>query len=208
MLSGFTEKRNHVAEVEAWTVYVAYSLALAERWNLAPKYYQVEVGIALQAIENKLVDLAEEVMERDHLAEGLIAADEPFRDIRRQWLASLLCVFSLWRRAAGMAPGDVDRFISRFSEEIPDRPSFLWGEAAIPQFLAVYWHNRFINARSGRADRLLAALARYVARTKTPGSGGVLPDVYTEAADFLPYLADQSLEKILADGSLRGYRLA
>ena len=208
VLSGFTEKGNHVAEVEAWTVYVAYSLALAERWNLTPKYYQAEVRIALQAIENKLVDLAEEVMERDHLAEGLIAADEPFREIRRQWVASLLCVFGLWRRAAGEAPGDVDRFISRFSEEILDRPSFLWGEAAIPPFLAVYWHNRFINARSGRADRLLAALARYVARTKRPGSDGVLPDVYTEAADFLPYLADQSLENILADGPLMGYRLA
>lgn len=208
VLSGFTEKGNHVAEVEAWTVYVAYSLALAERWDLAPKYYQAEVGIALQAIENKLVDLAEEVMERDHLAEGLIAADEPFRDIRRQWLAALLCVLGIWRKAAGEAPGDVDRFIKGFSEESLDRTSFLWGEAAIPQFLAVYWHNRFINARSGRADRLLAALARYVCRTKKRGGEGVLPDVYTEAADFLPYLADQSLENILADGPLRGYRLA
>lgn len=147
-------------------------------------------------------------MGRDHIAEGLIAADEPFRDVRRQWVASLLCVLGLRRRAAGEASGDVDRYIGRFSEESLERPSFLWGEAAIPQFLAVYWHNRFINARSGRADRLLAALARYVARTKTPGSEGVLPDVYTEAADFLPYLADQSLEKILAGGSLRGYRLA
>src|ERR671920_2622325 len=64
VLSNFTEQENHVAEVEAWTLYVAYALALAERWKLQPKYYEAEVEIALRAIKNALTDLAEEVMER------------------------------------------------------------------------------------------------------------------------------------------------
>lgn len=172
---------------------MAYALALTERWSLTPKYYEAEIGIALRAIENKLVDLTEEVMERDLLAEGLISVDEPFRDVRSTWLAALLCVLGIWRKAVGEEPGDVDRFVRRFSEEALKRPSFLWGEAAIRQFLAIYWHNRLINVRSGRADRLLAELAGHVGRVKRPGGEGTLPDVYTGAAEFLPHLADQRL---------------
>jgi hypothetical protein len=207
VLSSFTEKGNHVAEIEAWTMYVAYVLALAERWSLAPKYYQAEIDIALRVIKNKLTDLAQEVIERNSIAEGLPTADEPFREIRRHWLAALLCVLVLWRKVENDRPDDLDRFVARFAAESLRR-LHLWGEAVIPQLLAVYWYQRMVNARSGDADRLLWLLARLICRAKKSGTQEIIPDVYTEPKEWLPYIADQQLEALLGDGPLLGYRLA
>jgi len=208
VLSNFTEKGNHVAEIEAWTMYVAYTLALAERWDLRPKYYEAEVDVAMRVIENKLTDLAQEVMERDGIAEGLATADEPVRGIRRHWLAALLCILVLWRKAQGKKPDEVERFVASFADESL-RSLHLWGEAQIPQFLAVYWYQRLVNARSGEADRFLILLVRQVCIAKAPGRQEVLPDVYVEAKEWLPHIADQQLATVLDDDNpLRGYRLA
>ena len=32
--SSFSKENNHVAEIEAWILYISYVLALAERWEL------------------------------------------------------------------------------------------------------------------------------------------------------------------------------
>lgn len=207
VLSSFTEQQNHVAEVEAWTIYVAYALALAEKWGLRTDHYEAEVAIALQAIKNKLADLAQEMTEREGIAEGLATADEPFREIRRHWLAALLCVLVLWRKVEREEPDEVERSVASFADESLKR-LYLWGEAQIPQLLAVYWYQRLVNARSGEADRLLGLLTRQVCIAKKPERQEVLPDVYTEAKEWLPYVADQQLKELLGEGPLQGYRLA
>lgn len=198
ILSSFTEEENHVAEIEAWTLYVAYALALAERWNLEPKYYEAEVEIALRAIKNALTDLAEEVMERQHLAEGLATVDEPFYRVRVTWVAALLCILSMWRRADGEKQTDIDRFTRQFATNNAQSWA-LWGEAAISQFLAIYWHTKLILASSRQADGLLGMLANSVCDSKKPGIDSGLPDIYLEAADCLPYLADEELRQVLPD---------
>jgi hypothetical protein len=198
ILSSFTEEENHVAEIEAWTLYVAYALALAERWNLEPKYYEAEVEIALRAIKNALTDLAEEVMERQHLAEGLATVDEPFYRVRVTWVAALLCILSMWRRADGEKQTDIDRFTRQFATNNAQSWA-LWGEAAISQFLAIYWHTKLILASSRQADGLLGMLANSVCDSKKPGIDSGLPDISLEAADCLPYLADEELRQVLPD---------
>lgn len=207
VLSSFTERQNHVAEIEAWTMYVAYTLGLAERWALEPKHYEAEVKIALQAIKNKLTDLAQEIAERRGIAEGLVSADEPFREIRRHWLAGLLCVLVLWRKTENEDPDGLERSIAHFANESLKR-LYLWGEAQLPQLLAAYWYQRLVNARPGEADRLLGLLVRQVCVASNPSRQEVLADVYTEAGEWLPHVADQQLEELLGDDTLRGYRLA
>lgn len=209
VLSNFTEEGNHVAEIEAWTMFVAYVLALAERWNLQPKYYEAEVDIAMRVIKNKLFDLAYEIMNRDgnSIAENPVTVDEPFREIRRQWLAALLCVLVLWKQMEKERPDDVDRFVARFADASLQRLTF-WGETQVPQFLAVYGYQRLVNARSAPADRLLGHLTRQVCIAKNPGNGMVLSNVYIEAKEWLPYIVDQKLEPLFAHGPLEGYKLA
>ena len=73
--SNFSRKNNHVAEIEAWTLYIAYVLAVAERWGIPIKTYKNELEIATQSIYNSLANLCNEIKERDDLIEG-----DPFAD--------------------------------------------------------------------------------------------------------------------------------
>ena len=60
-LSNYSDKDNHVAEIEE---YIAYVLALAERWNLPINIYKSEFEIATQFIYNSLANLCNEIKER------------------------------------------------------------------------------------------------------------------------------------------------
>ena len=53
--SSFSNEKNHVAEIEAWVLYISYVLALAERWETFPiQIYKDEFEIATQSIYNSL----------------------------------------------------------------------------------------------------------------------------------------------------------
>lgn len=198
-LSSFTEKENYVAEVEAWTMYAAYALALAERWGLEPKYYENEVGIALQAIENSLTDLAKEVEGRERLVEGRVMVDGPFFGIRVTWLAAFLCILALWRRATGEQKNETDVGIRAFVGE-RRRSLALWGEAAVPQLLAVHWYEKHVEARPGPANRFLGHLLDSVVEARKPKSTGLLPDPSYGPEDWAPYAADLQLAGVVPPG--------
>ncbi len=128
--------------------------------------------------------------------------DEPFYRVRATWVAALLGVLGLWRRADGDEEAELDRLARRFAAENVQSLA-LWGEAAVPQYLAVYWHYKLINASSKKADDLLRLVTRSMCEAKKPGGKQVLPDVYVEAKDWLPYLVDQQLEEILPEHTFR-----
>ena len=198
-LSSFTEKENHVAEVEAWTMYAAYALALAERWGLEPKHFEAEVGIALQAIENSLTDLAKEVEGRERMVEGSVMVDGPFYGIRVTWVMALLCILGLWRRAEGKEKDETDSGIGAFVHA-RRRALMLWGEAAVPQLLAVHWYEKHVEARPGSADRFLGSLLDSVVGARKPGSSVPLPDPHYGPEDWAPHVADAQLAGVVPPG--------
>lgn len=118
-----------------------------------------------------------------------------------------MCVSVLWKKAENERPDEVEHFVARFADGSL-KSLYLWGEAQIPQLLAVYWYQRLVNARSGEADRLLGLLTRKICIAKKPDRQEVLPDVYTDVEEWLPYIADQHLAELFGDGPLQGYRLA
>jgi hypothetical protein len=135
-------------------------------------------------------------VERKHLAEVPISVDALFYHVRITWVTALLCILGLWRRADGEKQADLDRFIPTFVRENGQNFT-LWSEAAVSQFLAIYWHIRFIQASSRQADMLLGSLANTVRDWRKPGLDARLPDIYLEAADCLPYMVDIELKDIL-----------
>ena len=139
--SSFTNENNHVAEIEAWMLYIAYVLAVAERWKLPVKAYKNELEIAKDSIYNSLANLCDEIKERDELIEGDLLEDSYVYRIRLTWLLGLMSVYALWRRKDGISKNDVDNFLSEFCREKRHQLQ-LWGEAAVPQFLAFFWYFR------------------------------------------------------------------
>ena len=91
--SNFSNKNNHVAEIEAWTLYIAYVLAVVERWGLPTKTYKNELKIAKDSIYNSLANLCDEIKERgDHLIEGDLFADFYVYRVRVTWLLGLMSI--------------------------------------------------------------------------------------------------------------------
>ena len=76
--SKFSLKQNYVAEVEAWTIYAAYVLALASKYDLDDKVWTQSFALATAYIYNRLADLADELRSRTRLGEGHPIGDQFF----------------------------------------------------------------------------------------------------------------------------------
>lgn len=193
--SNHTQQRNHVAEVEAWTVYTAYVLALAEKWRLPPAIYSEEVDLAIQIIRTSLTNLAEEVQDARHLVEGDVLVDSPVYQIRLTWLMGMLGVLGLWRVWDKEKRGDVDEFIRQFTKTNMSNIG-IWGEAMIPQFLALYWYRKRVDAPI-KVDFLLRSVIEVLSSRNRTGSNTALASPYYEAKDILPHFIDYELSHFL-----------
>jgi len=155
-VSKYSDKENHVAEIEAWTLYIAYVLALAEKWNLPDKVFKNEFEIATQSLYNTLGNLCSEIKDQTYLIEGNPLTDSYVYKVRITWLLGLMSIYALWRRSKGEPKDETDDFLREFCKE-KQKQLILWGEAAIPQFLAFFWYYRKIDG-SMKTDDLIRQL--------------------------------------------------
>ena len=184
--SSFSNENNHVAEIEAWILYIAYVLALAEQWGLRAKAYKNEFEIATQSIYNSLANLCDEIQERKYLVESDPLADSYVHRIRVTWLLGLMSIYALWRGSKGLAKDKSDDFLREFSQEKRSQLD-LWGEAAIPQLLAFFWYFRKIDA-TRVPDDWLRLLIFSICGRNGPKGNKPLASPYYEAEDILPYI--------------------
>ncbi len=136
--TNFVNQKNYYAQIETWTLYIAYLLAFVERWNLNQKLWRDEFDLALSIIYDNLTLLYKEIKERKHLVEGNIWGDYLFYYERITLLSSLLSIYYLWRRYDNIEVDEIDKFIVQFLNN-NIRKMRLWGEGAIPQFIVTYF---------------------------------------------------------------------
>ena len=184
--SSYSDKDNYVAEIEAWVIYIAYILALAEKWDLPENAYKNEFQFTTQTIYNCLENLCNEIKERDDLVQGSSLEDSYVYKIRVTWLLGLMSIYTLWRRSKEEPKDEVDDFLRDFSKEKRSQLR-LWGEAAIPQLLAFFWYFRKIDA-TREPDILIRDLISSICTLNRPGNGTLLANPYYEAEDILPHL--------------------
>ena len=183
--SSFSKENNHVAEIEAWMLYIAYVLAVAEKWDISSKTYKNEFDIATQAIYNSLANVCDEIKKREHLIEGNPLVDQYIYKVRLTWLLGLMSIYALWRCKDGMAKDEVDDFLREFCKEKRYQLE-LWGEAVIPQFLAFFWYFRKIDG-TRKPDDFLRNLIVLISKFNGPKGGGLLASPYYEAEDIIPH---------------------
>ena len=183
--SSYSNKNNHVADIEAWTLYIAYVLALAEKWDLPVNIYKSEFEIATQFLYNTLTNLCAEIKDRTYLIEGNPLTDSYIYKVRMTWLLGLMSIYALWRRIKEEPKDEVDDFLRDFCKEKRSQLK-LWGEASIPQFLAFFWYFRKIDGTM-EPDFLLRKLISSICKLNRPGNETFLANPYYEAEDILPY---------------------
>ena len=184
--SSFSNENNHLAEIEAWVLYISYVFALVEKRKLPDTAYKNELEIATQSIYNSLANLCDEIREREYLVEGDSLTDSYIHSVRVTWLLGLMSIYALWRCRDGIDKDEIDDFLRDFCKE-KQQELELWGEAAIPQFLAFFWYFRKINA-TRKPVALLHRLISTICELNHPRGQAPLASPYYEAEELLPHL--------------------
>lgn len=178
-LSPYDQRMNHVAVFEGWVIYTAHLVALAEKYGLDNEYWKDSLDISISAVEQSLISLCEELRNRIHLVEGDPLVDQPFYRGRITWLVGLVSTFALWNLLRGKTlPIELADWVSGFVKSY-QKDLLLWGEAAIPQFLANFWF--LLGTESNLAPiNLLASLIESISTINAPGPENTvgLPDPY------------------------------
>jgi len=199
-LSNYCNSENHLAEIQAWVIYLSYTLALAEKYNIPFSAIEEEINIANLIIYNTLENLVDELMERDHLVEGDALVDQPIYRARINWLISLLSIFGLWRKIKGLEEDDKDIFIQEFIQNNHTN-MWLWGEGAVSQFISFFWYYRKINATTEPDFKILYSLIETISKLNKPRGREPLQNVYYVEEDVLNShlgFIDKSIEDTFA----------
>lgn len=172
----FAKEENHFAVAAAWCLFAVSAIAAHQRSSL--KMNAKSKGsllLAEQAVKDSLVALWNEIRDREDLTEGnALAEPEVYR-----WRYTLLCglLSVLWFFPESTSDDKERRnaiaeWLNRRHEYL-----FLWGEAAIPCFLALQLFLRSTGI-AVRADHELIGLFQSVVTSNQPGNEHSLPDPY------------------------------
>ncbi len=190
----YVEEKNYVAQITAWTIFLATSFALIDRASLPKKNWNNTINIVIETIFRCLENLWEEINNRDLLVEGnAIFEETTIYRVRVTILVSLMSIFGLWGKSMSNELGEsgdsdeTDDAIWKFCSE-NYKKLFLWGEGSVPQWLAFFWYSRQ-NDATLRPEFFLTTLVELVCRANTPRGGGGLTSPY--------YSADKVLRHIL-----------
>jgi hypothetical protein len=165
-LSPFTQSDNYVAVIEGWTIFLACLIAFVEKSKLEKKYWCDSANIAEEAIKIALLDLVGELMSRTNYLAGNPLVDSPFYKGRITWLMGYASVFALWEKM-DHPDKETDQGVLNFL--ISNYASMsLWGEAAVPQILAVVWAFRMIGLEYKSDQILFDLLVSVIVSSETP----------------------------------------
>lgn len=184
-LASFSSKANHFAEIEAWVLYLGHVAAISERFDWTDSRWVNSVTIVEAHVFYLLERLVEETSQNPAAIEGDPLTDQICYRPRVTLLCGLLSIYALWRKlnAEAVESKDHDEFIRGFVCD-NKKNLFLWGEAAIPQFMALHWYLRTIDATPA-PDFMLAGLLEGICKMNAPKSQQALPNPYYDVEAVL-----------------------
>lgn len=163
LIKNFSASNNHDAIISAWTIYISHCIAMVERYNLNfDKTVRKAVELAEQLILASLREIFEEVKakfeeikinrakNKKEMRSELVFFDfNPLTDTilwraRALRIRAFLAILGFWLRETGEGSEDDRGFLRTVLRPEP-KSLEIWGEAAIPQALSVFWYLRSID---------------------------------------------------------------
>jgi hypothetical protein len=199
-LRNFSLKENHYATSAAWTLFAAYVIACCERHRL--KYEdtaRAAINIGKSTIFDALAALCDDVKANQKLmAPGFEIA--PIYIARATLSYALLSLYWLWSEENAWPVKDHKAFLDEWPPK-DHRQSGLWGEGAVPQFLAQYWYFSKVDSTWG-SEMLLGSLLNALIKMNLDHEGQKFPSPYFGFEDFMKHLLAGFLQT--RDDPLRG----
>jgi hypothetical protein len=188
LLSNAYAAANHWAVVEGWTVACSYIAWAAAKFALPKRYWLPSFELAQTAATSALEKLKDEVLADTALDPRKLEWDEITR-LRATYAAGAVSAWFLTQGEAAdrQAVANASGFVRQL---VRDRRTVIWGESAMPLFVAMVI---FIgNASGDRLDEgLLLSLVRAVAVANGRRSRQGLADPYEDADSVLERLLRQ-----------------
>jgi hypothetical protein len=176
-LKPFAVAENHVSIVSGWTMFIGYAMAAAERSSVRQADVEDVIATVRDAISRELAALVDEAKNRPDLIEGEPLTDGFVYDGRKVQVAGFAALAWLWwNREPGLIDEEILANALTLTREI-GTGLVLWGEAAVPYFLAVCW---CIDATTGdqKGELSLARLLELILVRNAPRSNIPLPSPY------------------------------
>lgn len=176
-LHTFSQRKNHFAEITAWTMFATYTIAACEKNDLDFKKNGAEAVLtARAAIHSLLGQLCDEIQERGIMSEGDPFSEFAFYRPRVLLLYALMGIYWMWSSAEGWSEPKRKAVVEGL---IPENllPRSIWGEGAIPHFLAFTWYRKRI-AASSALDEFVATVLREILRNKLGPTGHLSSPYY------------------------------
>ncbi len=139
-LRNFSTRDNHLATVSAWVMFSAYAISACERHKVRFSSAAAKsVSIAKTAILDALASMCEEIRSNERLAPHTGFEIAPMYKARATVTYALMSAYWLWSCEEQSWPikEQSEFLLSWLPRDFAG--SYLWGEAAVPQFLAHYW---------------------------------------------------------------------
>jgi hypothetical protein len=172
--SSYSARANHVAMIEAWTLFIGQVFCFAAKQELDPSAYDAELRIAQGAISSAAEALVAELNERDNLYQGDVTFDAAFLPAR---MTRVLAFVSAAALSSQPLLSSDSRSAARNAFVRHRRKLLLWGEAAVPEILACFWFWRTLDATLA-PEHLLRQVTSAVIRRNQPGSSNALASPY------------------------------
>ncbi len=185
-LSNYSNKKNYYAEIEAWVIYISYTMSFSEKYGIRLNEIKNAIDISFVLIKDSLYDLLKDLQIRKNIIEGSLLTDLAILGFRSNILVSLMSVLWFMRRAEGIKPDELDKFIFDFIHKYKKKMIF-WGEAAVPNFLSTFWFFRKTDA-TPKPDFYLFSLINELCKSNQLRSPTAKPNPYYQAEDYMPYL--------------------
>jgi hypothetical protein len=128
---------NFISEIEVWTMVASQLMIIACSSKKSSQIAVDSLALIEIAIWKALQGLSQEILERESYIEGNPWADACVYQARITHVAGFLGAAVLWERLFGEevnAVGALKKFCDNNQKQM-----FLWGEGAVPSFLALGW---------------------------------------------------------------------
>lgn len=181
-ISNFSNKENHVAIIEAWTIYISYLFRFCEENKISENIWKNEYEITLQIIRNSLENLWVEVKGMQNLLVGSVLEDGFFLEVRTTWIIGFISYLGLIYKQEDNHHPEIQK-INKFLEKYTMRIR-LWGENQIPSILSLYWFNRITDATL-KPTSILLKLINTILKSSDESDG--LLDPYLSIEDSICY---------------------
>lgn len=190
-LHSFSRQENYFAELTAWLMFTTYVVAACEKNGRLSSTCKDSLYEARCEIYDLLGRICAEAAQREILTEGDPCSEFAFYRPRLLLVSALMSVYWIWSETEAWEKLDHKRLVEKLiPKELPSR--WLWGEAAIPQFLTVTWYwNRRVPPDEG--VKKIAGVLNILLRNKLQLEGEPLASPYYDAEEVVRHNYNQLL---------------